>query len=139
VKRAPRLFWAQVHSSGECGPQDRLARLAGPFAETFVFRAFTGETPMTLTGFLLLLLIAAICGSLAQAIVGYSHGGCLVSAALGLIGALIGNWLARVFGLPYGFEVTIDGQEFPVIWSILGATLFVAVLNLLTYRRPTAF
>ena len=93
---------------------------------------------MTLTGFLILLLIAAICGSLAQAIVGYSHGGCLVSAALGLIGALIGNWLARVFGLPSGFEVTIDGQGFPVIWSILGATLFVAVLSLLTYRRPTA-
>ena len=90
---------------------------------------------MTLTGFLLLLLIAAICGSLAQAIVGYSHGGCLVSAAIGLIGALIGHWLARVLGLPYGFEVSIDGQQFPVIWSILGATLFVAVLSLVTYRR----
>lgn len=90
---------------------------------------------MTLTGFLILLLIAAICGSLAQAIVGYSHGGCLVSAALGLIGALIGNWLASALGLPYGFEVTIDGQEFPVLWSILGATLFVAALSLVTRRR----
>ncbi|HXT60267.1 MAG TPA: GlsB/YeaQ/YmgE family stress response membrane protein [Pirellulales bacterium] len=92
---------------------------------------------MTLTGFLILLLIAAICGSVAQAIVGYSRGGCLVSAALGLIGALIGTWLARLFELPYGFEVNIDGQEFPVIWSIVGAALFVAVLSLLTYRRPT--
>ncbi|HUY92363.1 MAG TPA: GlsB/YeaQ/YmgE family stress response membrane protein [Pirellulales bacterium] len=91
---------------------------------------------MSITGFLILLLIAAICGSLAQAIVGYSRGGCLVSAALGLIGALIGNWLASVLGLPYGLEVTIDGQEFPVLWSILGASLFVAVLSLLTYRRP---
>lgn len=91
---------------------------------------------MTLTGFLILLLIAAICGSLAQAIVGYSRGGCLVSAVLGLIGALIGTWLARLFELPYGFEVSIDGQEFPILWSILGATLFVAVLSLLTYRRP---
>lgn len=90
---------------------------------------------MTITGFLLLLLIAAICGSIAQALVGYSHGGCLVSAALGLIGALIGNWLAQMLDLPYGFAINIDGQEFPIIWSILGATLFVAVLNLLTFRR----
>jgi uncharacterized membrane protein YeaQ/YmgE (transglycosylase-associated protein family) len=90
---------------------------------------------VTITGFLLLLLIAAICGSIAQALVGYSHGGCLVSAALGLIGALIGNWLAQMLDLPYGFAINIDGQEFPIIWSILGATLFVAVLNLLTFRR----
>ncbi len=67
--------------------------------------------------------------------VGYSHGGCLVSAALGLIGALIGNWLAQMLNLPYGFAINIDGQEFPIIWSILAATLFVAVLNLLTFRR----
>lgn len=90
---------------------------------------------MTITGFLLLLLIAAICGSIAQALVGYSHGGCLVSAALGLIGALIGAWLAQMLSLPYGFAINIDGQEFPVVWSILGASLFVAVLNLLTFRR----
>ncbi len=90
---------------------------------------------MTITGFLILLLIAAICGSIAQALVGYSHGGCLVSAALGLIGALIGTWLAQMFSLPFGISVNIDGQEFPIVWSILGATLFVAILSLLTYRR----
>ena len=38
---------------------------------------------------LLLLLIAGICGALGQAIGGYSHGGCLVSIALGFIGALL--------------------------------------------------
>ncbi len=43
---------------------------------------------------LLLLLIAGVCGSLGQAIGGYSHGGCLVSIALGFIGALLGTWLA---------------------------------------------
>src|SRR5262245_43463038 len=43
---------------------------------------------MSVLDFLLLLLIAGVCGSLAQAIAGYSHGGCLVAIALGFIGAL---------------------------------------------------
>ena len=42
---------------------------------------------MTLGEFLVFLLIAGICGAIAQSLVGYSHGGCLVSIALGLIGA----------------------------------------------------
>ena len=55
---------------------------------------------MTLIDVLLLLLIAGICGSLGQAIAGYSRGGCLVSIALGFVGALLGMWLARMMGLP---------------------------------------
>ncbi len=42
---------------------------------------------MTLLEFLLLLVIAGICGSVGQAIGGSSRGGCLVSIALGFIGA----------------------------------------------------
>jgi len=44
--------------------------------------------------FLILLLVAGICGSIAQSLVGYSHGGCLVSIVLGLIGAVLGTFLA---------------------------------------------
>jgi hypothetical protein len=36
-------------------------------------------TIMTLIELLLLLLVAGICGSVAQSLVGYSHGGCLAS------------------------------------------------------------
>lgn len=89
---------------------------------------------MTLLELLVLLLIAGICGSLAQALVGYSHGGCLVSIVLGLIGALVGSWLARVAGLPEILSVQIGNQPFPLVWSIIGAALFVAVLNLLSRR-----
>lgn len=85
---------------------------------------------MTLGGFLLLLFIAGICGSLAQALAGYSHGGCLVSIALGFVGAVLGTWLAKTMGLPEILSVQIGGQSFPIIWSIIGAALFVAVLNL---------
>lgn len=90
---------------------------------------------MTLVGLLFLLLVAALAGGLGQAIVGYSTGGCLVSIALGFVGALIGGWLAGQVGLPEPFPVTIDGQTFPLIWSIVGAALFVALLSLISGRR----
>jgi uncharacterized membrane protein YeaQ/YmgE (transglycosylase-associated protein family) len=48
---------------------------------------------MTLIDFLLLLAVAAVCGLIAQAIVGVSLGGCLVSAVVGFIGALVGMWV----------------------------------------------
>jgi len=90
---------------------------------------------MTLGSFLLLLLIAGICGSLAQALTGYSHGGCLVSIALGFVGAVLGTWLGGLLGLGEILAVPIGGQSFPIVWSIIGAALFVAILNVLRPRR----
>lgn len=89
---------------------------------------------MTIVEFLVLLLVAGICGSLAQSLVGYSHGGCLVSIVLGFIGAVLGTWLAREAGLPELFAIQIGGRTFPVIWSIIGAALFSALLALI--KRP---
>ena len=85
--------------------------------------------------FLLLLLIAGICGAIGQAITGYSHGGCLVSIALGFIGALLGSWLAGRLGLPELIAFPVAGMRFPIIWSIIGAALFVALINLISRRR----
>lgn len=90
---------------------------------------------MTLLDLLLLLLIAGICGSLGQAIAGYSRGGCLVSIALGFIGALVGMWLARLLGLPELIPVVIGGTSFPIIWSIIGSAVFVALITLITRSR----
>ena len=91
---------------------------------------------MTVIDFLLLLLIAGICGSLAQAIVGYSHGGCLVAIVLGFIGALLGSWLAPGLHLPEPLMVQVGGRDFPVVWSIVGAALFSAILSLIARPRP---
>jgi uncharacterized membrane protein YeaQ/YmgE (transglycosylase-associated protein family) len=90
---------------------------------------------MTVIDLLVLLLIAGVCGSIGQAIAGYSRGGCLVSIALGFIGAIIGVWVARNLGLPQLFAVRIGANDFPIIWSILGAALFVAVISLFTRNR----
>src|ERR1700741_3246124 len=90
---------------------------------------------MSLTQLLLLLLVAGVCGSIGRAIAGYSHGGCLVSIALGFIGAIIGVWLANALHLPHLFFVSIGGENFPIIWSIIGSALFVALISFLTRRR----
>lgn len=84
--------------------------------------------------FLVLLLVAGVCGALGQAIVGYSHGGCLVSIALGFIGALLGMWLKGALGLPELISIPVSGMSFPIVWSIIGATLFVALINLISRR-----
>jgi uncharacterized membrane protein YeaQ/YmgE (transglycosylase-associated protein family) len=90
---------------------------------------------MTLFDLILLLIVAGVCGSLGQAISGYSRGGCLVSIALGFVGALIGMWLARLMHLPELFSVNIGGTNFPIIWSIIGSAVFVAVISLFTRSR----
>lgn len=90
---------------------------------------------MTLVDLIILLIIAGLCGSLGQAISGYSRGGCLVSIALGFIGALIGVWIQRKMGLPELFAVDIGGTHFPIIWSIIGSALFVAVISLIARSR----
>ena len=90
---------------------------------------------MSVIGFVLLVLVAAICGSIGQALVGYSFGGCLVSAAVGFIGALLGIWLAGTLGLPELLPLRIGGETFPILWSIIGSALLVAILSLFTRRR----
>lgn len=85
--------------------------------------------------FLLLLFIAGVCGSIGQAIAGYSRGGCLVSIVLGFIGALLGSWMSDQMGLPELLNVTIGGNNFPIIWSIIGSVVFVVAVGFLTKKR----
>lgn len=90
---------------------------------------------MTIIDFVLLLIVAGVCGALGQAIVGFSGGGCLISIVVGFIGAFLGVWLARLLGLPEIFTVTLGGTTFPIVWSIIGSALFVAILGLISGRR----
>ncbi len=90
---------------------------------------------MTILDVIVLLIIAGLCGAVGQAISGFSRGGCLVSIAIGFIGALLGMWLARQLGLPELFAIQIGTTSFPIIWSIIGSALFVAIITLLTRSR----
>jgi uncharacterized membrane protein YeaQ/YmgE (transglycosylase-associated protein family) len=90
---------------------------------------------MDLISLLLLLVVAGICGSLGQAIAGNTRGGCFGSIAVGFIGALLGLALSRWLKLPEIFTVSVGGVAFPVVWSVAGSALFVAVLTFFTRRR----
>ena len=82
---------------------------------------------------LLLLVIAGLCGAIGEAIAGFSHLGCLTTVALGFIGALIGTWLARTLELPEIFSLKIGEIRYPIVWSIVGGSLFIAGIGL--FRR----
>jgi uncharacterized membrane protein YeaQ/YmgE (transglycosylase-associated protein family) len=86
---------------------------------------------MTLYEFLVLLAIAAICGSIGQALAGYDLGGCLVSIVVGFIGAYIGVWMAGKFGLPELFAVKVGGKTFPIIWSVIGSAVLTFIVALI--------
>ncbi len=90
---------------------------------------------MTLVGFLVLLIIAAIAGALGQAIAGYSIGGCLGSIVIGFLGAWLGVWLAGQLGLPDFLTLVVDGRPFPVIWAIVGSAILSLIFGLLLGGR----
>lgn len=89
---------------------------------------------ITLPGLIILVIIAAICGAIGGAIGGRVRGGFIVSMALGFIGALFGPWMAHQLKLPEPLMINIGGQAFPVLWSIIGAAVFVAIIHLFSRR-----
>ncbi len=90
---------------------------------------------MSLLGLILLIGVGAICGAIAEVLVGYSPGGFLASVAIGFLGALIGTWLAGRLGLPSILAVNIEGYRIEIVWSIIGAVILLLVLSLFRRRR----
>ena len=86
---------------------------------------------MGIIGFLVLLLVAAVCGAVGSRIAGLSSQGCLFNIVLGFIGALIGTWLSRELHIRDIFYFS----NIPIVWSIVGSALFIAVISLLTGKQ----
>ena len=93
---------------------------------------------MSLVGFLILLIIAAVCGLAGQAISGRGGGGFLFAVVIGFVGALIGTWLASALNLPELLPLRVEGHSFPVVWSIVGATLLSFLFGSFYRRRVIA-
>lgn len=91
---------------------------------------------MNLIELLVLVGVAGVCGAIGQSLAGFTRGGCLASIAVGFIGALLGLWIARGLGLPELLPVNVGGSSFPVVWSIAGSALFVAVVGMLRRNAP---
>lgn len=82
--------------------------------------------------FLFLLIVASILGSIGAALAGRRGDGCLISIAIGFIGALLGRGMSNLFDVRDPLTFTIRDTTFPLMWTIAGSALFVAVITFLT-------
>ena len=83
---------------------------------------------MTWYDILILVIIAAIFGGIAQVLGVTARGGLIADISLGFIGALLGVGTAFGLELPDFYPVS-DGVHFPMSWAILGAVLLVALFR----------
>jgi uncharacterized membrane protein YeaQ/YmgE (transglycosylase-associated protein family) len=90
---------------------------------------------MTVLEFILYLIIAGVCGAVARAVAGGSRGGFVLSILLGFLGAFVGSWLARLLHLPTFVVVAVAGHPFPIVWSVIGGIILVALAHALTRPR----
>ena len=89
---------------------------------------------ITLESLIILLIVAGIAGAIGQWLAGYSRSGLITSIALGFIGAFLGTWVAKQFHLAEIYTLHIGRTHFPIVWAILGAALFVAILGWMNGR-----
>jgi uncharacterized membrane protein YeaQ/YmgE (transglycosylase-associated protein family) len=92
---------------------------------------------ISITGLLVLLIVAGVCGAIGRSIGGGTGGGFFVSIAVGYVGALLGMVIAHYLHLPELLVVTIDQHPFPILWSIIGAAVFVALIHLISGPRQS--
>lgn len=79
--------------------------------------------------------VAAVLSGILQAFVGYSFRHWVVSTAFGVGGVLFGRWVSLELDLPLYWLVHLQGEQFPVVWSVLGAALFLSGLEQLRFLR----
>ena len=89
---------------------------------------------ITLPGLIILIIIAAVCGAIGRAIAGGVRGGLVVSIALGFIGTIVGPWIATQLKLSEPLIINVGGHPFGILWSIIGAAVFVAIIHLVSRR-----
>lgn len=87
---------------------------------------------MDLLQLLTLLVIAGICGAIAQWIVAFSPGSMLVSIIVGVIGAYLGTVLANLLHIPDIVpSFAIGNVPFNLLWAIIGSILLLLMLKAL--------
>jgi uncharacterized membrane protein YeaQ/YmgE (transglycosylase-associated protein family) len=84
---------------------------------------------MSIGEIIVYLVIALLCGLVGQMLAGRSVGGYIVSTVVGLVGALLGGYIARSVGAPEPFPVSVGGRSIPIIWAIIGAALVTFVVG----------
>ena len=83
-----------------------------------------------MVGLLVLLIVGAICGVIAERLVGVTVGGLFASAVIGFLGAFIGMWLGNALHAPKVLAISVEGRQVELVWSILGAVVLLLVIGL---------
>lgn len=83
----------------------------------------------------IILIVAGICGGVAQALLGLGRSNFLFSIIIGVIGAYLGTLLAQQFGWSGILPLTIGNSSLDLGWAFLGSLLLVFVLSLLNGVR----
>ena len=73
---------------------------------------------LSIENLIILLIVGGLVGVIGQKLAGYSRGGCLTSIALGFIGALIGSWAVKQFGLPEIYVLKVGHTSLPIFRAI---------------------
>ena len=85
---------------------------------------------MTILGWIVFGLLVGIVGKLL--LPGKDPGGFLATTAIGIVGALIGGFLGRVFGL------YAEGDPVGFVMAVIGAVLFLVLYRMATNRTTVA-
>ena len=82
--------------------------------------------------FIAWIVLGLIAGFIASKLVNKAGEGFLLDILLGIVGAVVGGWLFRTFGMPgvTGFNIYSLGV------AVVGAIVFLVVYHLLFARRP---
>ncbi|HTE84107.1 MAG TPA: hypothetical protein VK821_05190 [Dehalococcoidia bacterium] len=83
-----------------------------------------------LLGLVLFLVIAALCGAVAEYFLGFKEG-VGETLLIGLIGAALGVVVARILHLPLLLPVF----GVPIVWTIVGSFIVVGILKLASGNR----
>jgi uncharacterized membrane protein YeaQ/YmgE (transglycosylase-associated protein family) len=85
-----------------------------------------------MTGILSWIIFGLIAGAIAKFLTpGRDPGGCIITMIIGIVGALLGGWIATALG--YGGISGFDVRSFVI--AILGSILLLFIWRLISGRR----
>jgi len=90
---------------------------------------------MNLIELVVLFVVAFVIGLIAQLIVGFDRKGCLVTVAIGFIGAVLGSFLVSRLGLPELLPIIVGSKQINFVWGLIGAVFFILIVSLILGRR----
>ncbi len=84
-----------------------------------------------LLGLVWLLLIATVCGAVAERMLHYRQGGILATTGVGLVGAVVGTLLAHILHLPTQPAIA----HLPILWTVAGSFALVGTMKVVAPSR----